>query len=330
MKRWVLLVEPDGPTRAMVHRALTSAGYTVEDFASVRDARILLDDGAFEAAVVDELAGGDRPLDEVRYLRAAYPSVPVVVTGAMLTAPALVELLRLDVADALPKPFSPVELRDAVARAAARAVVHHGEALDYAAAVTAARRHLAAHDLAGAARALLRASRCLALDAEVTALEALRAELEGRDHDAGRGYRAALALGDDEAGEGPHPHEAIARLAAYGDARPVDALDARFADAPLWIVTDPPRELAEGPPEGTAGPVTVVMALSLAQEVGSVYLRAAGDRAFALLTSDLRAERAGALLGSLGGGALVARASSEVDLARMTEARDQSLRKERR
>ena len=228
------------------------------------------------------LTGGDRPLDEVRYLRAAYPSVPVVVTGAMLTAPALVELLRLDVADALPKPFSPVELRDAVARAAARAVVHHGEALDYAAAVTAARRHLAAHDPASAARSLLRASRCLALDAEVTALEALRAELEGRDHDAGRGYRAALALGDDEAGEGPHPHEAIARLAAYGDARPVDALDARFADAPLWIVTDPPRELAEGPPEGTAGPVVVVMALSLAGEGAAVYLRAAGDRAFAL------------------------------------------------
>lgn len=329
MKRWVLLVEPDPPTRAMVRRALTAAGYTVEDFASVRDARILLDDGAFEAAVVDELAGGERPLDEVRYLRAAYPTVPVVVTGAMLTAPALVELLRLDVADALPKPFSPVELRDAVARAAARAVAHHGEALDYAAAVAAARRDLAAHDPASAARSLLRASRCLALDAEVTALEALRAELEGRDHDAGRGYRAAIALRDDEGSDGPDPHEGIARLAAYGDARPVEALDARFADAPVWIVTDPARELAEGPPDGVTGPVIVAMALSLAAEGGAVYLRAAGDRAFALLTSDLRAERAGPLLASLGGGPLVARAPSDADLARMTEARDQSLRKER-
>lgn len=325
MKRWVLLVEPDASTRALADRALTAAGYTVEDFASVHDARILLDDGAFEAAVVDELAGGQRMFDEVRALREGWPRVPVVVTGAMLTAPALVSLLRLDVADALPKPFTPNELRDAVARAVARAAPGHPEALDYAAALDAARRDLADGAPDRAALALQRAARCLALDAEVTALEALRAEFEGRDVDAGRGYRAALALRDDEGSDGPDPHEGLARLAAYRGARPVAALDARFADAPLWLVADPARELAGGPPEGVAGPFVTVCAVALA-DGGACHLRADGDRAFAVVPCALAA--AGGALASLGAGPLAANPGADVDLARVAEARDQWRRKE--
>jgi len=321
VKRWVLLVEPDASTRALADRALTAAGYTVEDFASVHDARILLDDGAFEAAVVDELAGGQRMFEEVRALRDGWPRVPVVVTGAMLTAPALVSLLRLDVADALPKPFTPNELRDAVARAVARAAPGHPEALDYA----AARRDLAAGAPARAALALQRAARCLALDAEVTALEALRAELEGRDADAARGYRASLALRDDEGSEGPDPHEGLARLAAYRGARPVEALDPRFDGAPLWLVSDPARELTEGPPAGVAGPFITVCAVALADD-GACHLRADGDRAFALVPCALSA--AARALASLGAGPLVATEGADVDLARVAEARDQWRRKE--
>ena len=48
------------------------------------------------------------------------------------------------------------------------------------------------------------------------ALRALLAELEGHDTNADRGYRAALALRQDEDGTPPDPFEGLARLAAYG------------------------------------------------------------------------------------------------------------------
>ncbi len=138
MTRRLLVVEPDASGRAMLDRALTAAGYSVEEFASVRHARVLLDEDAFELAVIDQLAGDGAPLQEVRLLRTQFPRVAVIVTGTTLTAPVLVELLRLGVYEALPKPFTPTELRDAVARALVRASPGETSSLDHAAAVRAA------------------------------------------------------------------------------------------------------------------------------------------------------------------------------------------------
>ncbi|MDB4932448.1 MAG: hypothetical protein JWM10_4932, partial [Myxococcaceae bacterium] len=143
MNRRLLVAEPDAAGRAMLDRVLTAAGYTAEEFASVHDARILLDDEVFDLALVDEFAGSGAMLDEVRFLRARFPRLPVVVMGTMLNAAALLGLLRLGVTDALPKPFTPDELRGAIARALLHAAPGRAEALDYAAAMTAARRRLA-------------------------------------------------------------------------------------------------------------------------------------------------------------------------------------------
>ena len=121
MSRRIVVIEPDASGRALLHRVLAAAGYVVEAFASMGEARLLLDDGAFDLGLVDQLAGDGAPLAEVRLLRARYPRLPLLVTGTMLSAPALLELLSLDVAEALPKPFAPPELRDAVARALRRA-----------------------------------------------------------------------------------------------------------------------------------------------------------------------------------------------------------------
>ena len=329
MSRRLLVAEPDPAGRAMLDRVLTAAGYTAEEFASVHDARILLDDEVFDLAVVDEFAGADAVLGEVRFLRAHYPRLPVVVMGTMLNAPVLLTLVRLGVADALPKPFTPEELRGAVARALIHSAPGRSEALDYGAAVADALDGLSTGDLARAGRALSRAYAHAPLDAEVTALQALRAELAGDDEVAARAYRAALALRHDEGDEAPDPHEGLARLDAYGAARPVSALSPRFRGAPLWIVTDPARELTGPPPDGV-GEAVVVLSLSLgaASSASAVpHLRERSDRAFALLPTDLRPEQAGPLLAGLGDGALVAHPSGpgvELDLARLAVARDEA------
>lgn len=296
MNRRLLVVEPDVAGRAMLDRVLTAAGYTAEDFGSVREARLLLDDDAFDLAVVDQLAGAGATLDEVRMLRARYPRLPVVVTGTMLTAPVLIELMRLGVADALPKPFTPTELRDAVKRSLVRAAPGHLGALTFNAALVTARRALSTRDLAAAARALSRAWGELSLDSEVTALEALRAELEGRDDDAARGYRAALALRHDAGGDGVDPYEGLARLASYGAARPVSSLSERFREALVTVSTEV-TDAASDP----AGPRVVVAPLSLSLDVTApMHLRERGDRAYVLLACDARLDRVEAALASVG------------------------------
>ena len=214
MSRRLMVVEPDPSSRALLDRVLTATGYAVEDFESSLHARLVLDDDAFDLAVIDELAGDGAALDEVRFLRATYPRLPLVVMGTLLTAPVLLELLRLGGCEALPKPFTPAELRDAVSRALVRSSPRRDDALDYAAALAAARRDLAEGRTDSAARALARAWSRAPLDAEVMAYEALRAELEGRDEDAARAYRATLALRHEESSDGPDPYEGLARLAA--------------------------------------------------------------------------------------------------------------------
>jgi len=288
--RRVMIVEPDASTRALVDRVLHTAGYAAEDFVAARDARVLLDEGAFDVAVVNEVDDGGDFLDGVRFLRARYPALPLVVTGAMLSAPALLELLRLGARDALPKPFSPNDLRDAVARAL-RGVAGNDDALDYAAALAAAADALTRGRTDDAARALARARARSPLDGAVTALDALRAEMEGRDDDAARGYRAAMAL--DTGDDAPNPAEGLARLAAYAGAAPVDALPPRFADATVTLVDDPRETLAPG---GDSPTLTVFGVRLGESSAPAVRLRARGDAAFALLLTDLSEDRAAPLV----------------------------------
>ncbi len=261
MSRRVLIIEPDASGRAIMDRVLVGEGFAVETASSAEEAHPLLDAAPPDVVIVDELAGAATALDEVRWLRRKYPTVPLVVTGALLSRRVMTELLRLRVADALAKPFTPVELREAVGRALEQRTAGHERALEYDAALTDARRAIAA-GLGRRARApLSRAQAMSPLDAEIMALWALLAELDGDDDDADRGYRAALALRDEEAVSPPDPHEGLARLAAYGSTRPVAALRAERAAAPLWLVSDAATELRG--PAPVDGPHVVVMALGL-------------------------------------------------------------------
>ncbi len=331
MSRRVLIVEPDAAGRAMMDRVLTTEGFGSETASSARDAQALLDGGRIELAVVDQLAGGREALDEVRWLRAKYPTVPVVVMGALLSRRVMQELLRLRVADALAKPFTPAELREAVARGIDQRTAQREDALEYAASLTDARRAVAAGALDHARGLLARAQATSPFDAEIMGLQALLAELSGRDSDADHGYRAALALRDEEACAAPDPHEGLARLAAYGDARPVPALRPGRAGQPLLVVSDA-AELREPQATGAAGvsgPHVVVTSLGVGGgEKGAVFVRDGdGARAFLLLASSLRAESvAGALatLGPVGAGELYAAPATRerIDLARVRSLRE--------
>jgi DNA-binding response OmpR family regulator len=346
MSRRVLVVEPDGPGRAMMDRVLAAEGYAAETFASVHEAQALLDAGAIELAVVDELAGRAGVLEEIRWLRREHPTVPVVVTGALLTSRVLRELLRMHAIDALPKPFTPDELREAVARGLLHSAARHDEAVEYAAAVIAARRAFALGMLAEARPSLVRAQAKAPLDAEVTALWALFAELEGRDEEADRGYRAALALRIDEGQAAPDPFEGLARLEAYAGARPVAALPPALRGAPVFVVGEPKSELPKLPDR--PDPIIVLLALGFGgggarrdTEQGSthhapsaLFVRlgeqsrwgareppkppgeqsGAVPRAFALIGEALTTESAAVALERLGGGPVLA---GESTLARL-------------
>jgi DNA-binding response OmpR family regulator len=317
----VLIVEPDDAGRVLMDRVLSAEGHAVDAAVSVHHAQALLDSGVLDLALIDELAGGGAVLDEVRFVRAHHPSLPVIATGTLLSQRVLLELLRLGVMEALPKPFTPSELREAVARVLARAPVHHAEALEYAAALSHARSALAAGQTADALRALARVHALAPLDPEAVTLQALAAELEGRDAEADRGYRAALALRHDEDSVPPDPYEGLARLAAYDGATPVAALDPARATQPRWLVTDPVHELSQPP----SGPCVVVLALGLLDtESGRPFLRDGGLRAFALGVGPVRPGALAAMLAAVGPGPVLALEPTRArfDLAQLTARRD--------
>jgi DNA-binding response OmpR family regulator len=324
-----LIIEPDAAGRAMMDRVVTADGFSADTAVSAVEVRALLDAGVFEVVVVDELAGSRPALEEVRWLRHKYPTLPIIVIGALLSRRVMQELLRLRVADVLAKPFTPDELRESVARAIEQKTAHHEEALEYDVALTDARRAIAAGVGTRARAPLARAQAMSPFDSEIMALQALLAEIEGKDAEADHGYRAALALRDEEACPPPDPHEGLARLGAYGGARPVAALSPERATHPCWIVSDPAAELrrtsAAAGPLDPREPHVVVMGLGLpADGPGMVFLREGpGPRAFALLAGSLRAESVASALATLGAGAIVATqtTAASLDLARVNELR---------
>lgn len=216
MSRRVLVVEPDAAGRSLMELVLAAEGYAPEAVGSIHEAGALLDVAPMELelAIVAEFGGRGAVLEEIRWLRREHPGIPVIATGALLSRRVMQELIRLRVVDVIAKPFTPDELREAVRGALTRSSAHHEDALEYTAALTAARSALAAGAFAGARSALRRAQATSPLDPEIMALWARLAELEGHDDDADRGYRAALALRHEEDFAGPDPYEGLARLEA--------------------------------------------------------------------------------------------------------------------
>lgn len=310
----ILVVERDASGRALMDRVLGSAELATDAVGSVKDVEEALDRDAYALAIIDELAGSGAMLDEVRSVRRRWPKLPVIVTGTILSARVLVDLMRVGVYEALPKPFLPDELREAVSRCLVRAWPGEVTALDFEAAVMAAREAIGRLELPRARAMLLRAHGIAPLEPEVVALDALRAELAGDDHDAERWYRAALVLGDDANGAPPEPGEGIARLEAYRGLSLGDRVEAGWS---AWIVedarflgreTEPPR------------PYVLVTTIGISAAADApIHLRVGVDRAVAASLGQQRPETLAAMLDRLSLGPIVAtdRARTNLNLDRV-------------
>ena len=287
MNRRILVIEPDSAVRRMIERALTSGGFAPAAVPTIESSREVLDAKPIEAVIVELRATNAEGTDGVRALRRDYPELPIVVTGTLLTTSIVQELVRVRVDDILPKPFTPRELFTSVQRVLREAKTRGDGAMEYAAAMAAARRAIVDGRLADAEAPLERARAVSPLDAESMALFALVRELSGDDATASRGYRGALGLAEERITDDALPREGLARLAVYGGARPTAAID-RERGRILWMVNDPVTELPQGSPAGPA-PDVVIFALGLvAKETGAIYARAATDGpSFLLSTSAL-------------------------------------------
>jgi DNA-binding response OmpR family regulator len=290
MSRRVLVVEPDATIRRMLEYALSASGFAPVSTATVEAARALLDGKPVEAAVVEMRATNSEGTDGVRALRADYPELPLVVTGTLLTPRVMQELIRARVDDVLPKPFTPREIVSALERVLRNARTRHNGALEYAAAMTNARRAIVEGRLRDAEAPLARARAVSPLDGEAMALFGLFCELEGHDRDADRAYRAALALQEEQVTEDVSPTEGLARLRAYAGARAVPTFEHHGRHS-LWFVSEATRELALGP-VGEAKPDVVVFSLGLVpSETGAVYARIAADKQAFLIATSAPTER---------------------------------------
>ncbi|MEO8903935.1 MAG: response regulator [Polyangiaceae bacterium] len=290
MNRRVLIVEPDATIRRMLEYALSAAGFAPLSTPTVETARALLDGKPIEAAVVEMRATNSEGTDGVQALRTDYPELPLVVTGTLLTPRVMQELIRARVDDVVPKPFTPREIVAAVDRVLSNARTRHNGALEYAAAMTNARRAIVEGRPRDAEAPLARARAVSPIDSEAMALFGLLCELEGRDREADRAYRAALALQEERVTEDVSPSEGLARLRAYAGARAVPTFE-HHGRSSLWFVSDAETELALGP-VAEKKPDVVVFALGLvAAETGAMYARIAADKQAFLVATSAPSER---------------------------------------
>lgn len=290
MNRRVLIIEPDATIRLMLEYALSAGGFAPLSTPTVESARALLDGKPIEAAVVEMRATNSEGTDGVRALRADYPELPLVVTGTLLTPRVMQELIRARVDDVVPKPFTPREIVAAVERVLRNARTRHNGALEYASAMTNARRAMVEGRLRDAEAPLARARAVSPLDGEAMALFGLLRELEGHDRDADRAYRAALALQEERVTEDISPVEGLARLSAYAGARAVPTFE-HHGRRSIWFVSDAKSELALGP-VGQKKPDVVVFTLGLvASEAGAMYARIATDKQAFLIATSAATER---------------------------------------
>ncbi len=292
MSRRVLIIEPDATLRRMLEFTLSAAGFAPSSTPTVETARALLDGKPMEAAVLELRATNAEGTDGVRALRADYPELPLVVTGSLLTPRVMQELIRARVDDVVPKPFTPREIVLAVERVLNNARTRHNGALEYAAAMTNARRAISEGRVRDAEAPLSRARAVSPLDGEAMALVGLVYELEGHDRDADRAYRAALALRAEQVTEDVSASDGLARLRAYesAGARVVPSFD-HHGRQTLWFVSDAESEFSLGP-VADKKPDVVVFTLGLVPaETGAMYARLASDKQAFLISTSAASER---------------------------------------
>lgn len=123
----VLVVDDDESVAITLAGILGSAGYRPEIANSADEAFRMLDDGQFDAAVVDLRLGEDSGLSVMQQLRWASPRTVFLVLTGYGSLETAVEALRLGASDYLFKPCDIGELKAALARGLERRVAEEAE-----------------------------------------------------------------------------------------------------------------------------------------------------------------------------------------------------------
>jgi two-component system phosphate regulon response regulator OmpR len=105
----LLVVDDDGRIRTLLQRFLSGKGYRVTTASSAAEARIKLDQLAFDLLVLDVMMPGESGLDLARAVRAR-SAVPILMLTARADAEDRVAGLETGADDYLAKPFDPREL----------------------------------------------------------------------------------------------------------------------------------------------------------------------------------------------------------------------------
>lgn len=106
----VLVVEDDATINEVVARRLERDGVMVTAAFSGTEARLLLDQRAFDLVICDLMLPGMMGEDLLRSIRCTHPGLPVIVISAKATPADKVELLGMGADDYLGKPFDLDEL----------------------------------------------------------------------------------------------------------------------------------------------------------------------------------------------------------------------------
>jgi FixJ family two-component response regulator len=113
----VYVVDDDASMRPALKRLLTSAGLSVETFASAEEFLEGFDRKAAGCLVLDARLTGMSGFELLARLAAIAPALPVIVITAVGDRQVEDDSLRAGAVAVLRKPFSPQALLDAIARA---------------------------------------------------------------------------------------------------------------------------------------------------------------------------------------------------------------------
>lgn len=115
-----ILVVDDEPTVCQsIKLALAGEGYDIDLAASGEEALRRSDLSGYDLILADMMMPGVSGLDLLKGIQTKDPAARVVIITGYPTEKAAAQSLRMGAVDFLPKPFTPAELRAAVARALA-------------------------------------------------------------------------------------------------------------------------------------------------------------------------------------------------------------------
>ncbi len=116
MSKRLLLVEDDEVFSRVIARAMSSRGYEVTHASCAKDAAQTLNESSFEFAVLDLNLGDHTSLSLIPPLRAANPTMRILMLTGYASIATAVEAIKLGADDYLAKPADTADILSALAQ----------------------------------------------------------------------------------------------------------------------------------------------------------------------------------------------------------------------